>query len=153
MNGKKKIGIIGGMGPLATCDLMEKIINNTDAQRDQDYIQIYVDCNTSVPDRTAAILHDGSDPLPELVKSALKLQNMGADYLVMACNTAHYFRDRLQVFIDIPIVDMPLETARYIKEIGIDQVGVVATSGTLKSGIYQKASAQCKAMVAQDLGL
>ena len=139
MNQKKKIGIIGGMGPLATCDLMKKIISNTDAHRDQDYIQIFVDCNTLVPDRTAAILHNGDDPLPELVKSALKLQNMGADYLIMACNTVHYFRDRVQGFVDIPIVDMPLETARYIKGMGIDQVGVVATAGTLKSGIYQKA--------------
>ncbi len=139
MNSKKKIGIIGGMGPLATCDLMEKIINNTDAQCDQDYIQIYVDCNTSVPDRTAAILHGGADPLPELVKSALRLQNIGADYLVMACNTAHYFCDKIQEFVDIPIVDMPFETACYIREMGVKRAGVIATDGSLKSGIYRNA--------------
>ena len=72
------IGIIGGMGPLATCDLMDKIIRFTDAQKDQDHIRICVDSNTNIPDRTTAILHDGKTPVPELVKSALRLEAMGA---------------------------------------------------------------------------
>ena len=64
------IGIIGGMGPLATCDLMNKIIRFTDAKTDQQHIRICVDCNTNIPDRTEAILHHGKNPVPELVKSA-----------------------------------------------------------------------------------
>ena len=89
------IGIIGGMGPLATCDLMQKIIEYTDADTDQEHVRICVDCNTNIPDRTTAILHGGKSPVPELVKSAKRLEAMGAQVLIMSCNTAHYFYDRL----------------------------------------------------------
>lgn len=139
MNTQKAIGILGGMGPLATCDLMEKIIRHTEADRDQEYIHLYVDCNTSIPDRTAAILHGGDDPLPELVKSAVRLQTMGADVLVMPCNTAHYFRGQIQPFVDIPLLDMPRETAKYLRSIGVRKAAVLATDGTRRCGIYDAA--------------
>ena len=71
---KKSIGIIGGMGPLATADLFEKIIHATDAARDQDFPHVIVDCNTDIPDRTAAILSGGEDPVPQLVRSAHALE-------------------------------------------------------------------------------
>ena len=61
----KTIGILGGMGPAATADLMMKIIEMTDAKSDQEHIHIIVDNNTNIPDRTAAILHGGEDPVPE----------------------------------------------------------------------------------------
>ena len=80
---KKTIGIIGGMGPMATVDLMKKVILATDAREDQDHIPILVDNNTNIPDRTAAILGKGESPLPELMKSAERLTNGGADFLIM----------------------------------------------------------------------
>lgn len=135
----KSLGILGGMGPLATCDLMEKIIRSTKADRDQDNIHIYVDCNTNIPDRTAAILCGGADPLPEMVKSAVRLQSMGADFLVMPCNTAHYFAERIQTFVDIPLLHMPRETAKYLREQGVRKAAVLATDGTIQSGIYDDA--------------
>lgn len=135
----KSIGIVGGMGPLATCDLMNKIINHTDASRDQEYIRICVDCNTNIPDRTGAILHGGADPLPEMVKSATRLQAMGADVLVMSCNTAHYFYEQICRFIDIPMLHMPLETAKYLAQQGVKKAAVLATDGTVQVGIYEKA--------------
>ena len=134
----KAIGILGGMGPLATCDLMEKIIHHTDAASDQEYIHIYVDCNTSIPDRTAAILHHGKDPLPEMVKSAVRLQTMGADVLIMPCNTAHHFLEHVQKFVDIPILNMPQETARYLRDKGIMKAAVLATDGTIQCGLYDE---------------
>ena len=136
---KKAIGILGGMGPLATCDMMEKIIRHTDADCDQENIHIYVDCNTSIPDRTRAILHQGESPLPEMVKSGVRLQSMGADVLVICCNTAHYFLEELQQYVDIPILNMPLETARQLKAQGVSKAAVLAKDGTVKSGIYGSA--------------
>lgn len=136
---KKSIGIIGGMGPLATCDLMEKIIRLTDAAKDQEYNQIYVDCNTAIPDRTSAILGNGESPLPELIKSAQKLQAMGADLLTMSCNTAHFFWEGIQEAIDIPLLHMPRETAAFLKEKGIKKAAVLSSAGTVRSGIYDKA--------------
>lgn len=138
---KKTIGIIGGMGPLATCDLMEKIIRHTDAACDQEHIRICVDSNTNIPDRTDAILHHGESPLPEMAKSAVRLQAMGADMLLIACNTAHYFLPELQGYVDIPILDMLSETAKHLKERGICKAAVLATDGTVQTGIYDKALA------------
>lgn len=136
---KKTIGILGGMGPLATTDLMEKIIRHTDAGCDQEHIHICVDCNTNIPDRTAAILRHGEDPLPEMVKSAVRLQAMGADVLIMPCNTAHFFLEHIQKFVDIPILNMPQETAKYLQSRGIFEAAVLATDGTIQCGIYDKA--------------
>lgn len=135
----KTIGIIGGMGPRATCDLMEKILKASDADSDQDYVRICVDSNTNIPDRTKSILYDGEDPIPEMVKSAIRLQDMGADLLLMSCNTAYFFYDRLRTFIDIPLLHMPGETAVALKEKKVRRAAVLATDGVVKSGIYEKA--------------
>ena len=134
----KCIGIIGGMGPLATCDLMRKLITHMDAKCDQEYIRISVDCNTNIPDRTQAILNNGKTPLPEMVKSAIRLQNSGADVLTISCNTAHYFYDELSKYVDIPILHMPHETAVFLKSKGVENAAVLATDGTVQCGIYEK---------------
>jgi aspartate racemase len=136
---KKAIGIIGGMGPMATCDLMKKIIENTDAACDQEHIRLYVDSNTNIPDRTAAILRGGADPRPALTQSAVKLQAMGADLLVMPCNTAYYFVEDLRKAVDIPVLNMQHETADELRRQGITTVAVLATDGTVQSGLYDRA--------------
>ena len=110
----KTIGIIGGMGPLATVDLFGKIVNLTDAKCDNDHIHILIDNNTYIPDRTSYILGDGKNPLDELVKSAKRLKDMGADFLVMPCNTAHYFYNDIINNVSIPFINMIEETASYI---------------------------------------
>ena len=84
----KTIGIIGGMGPMATVDLMQKVILATDAQEDQEHIHILVDNNTNIPDRTAAIMGQGANPVPEMQKSADRLTAAGAAVWIVGCNTA-----------------------------------------------------------------
>lgn len=138
---RKSIGIIGGMGPIATYDLFKKIIEKTDAKTDQEHIHIYIDCNTNIPDRTKAILGEGEDPVPEMVRSGVRLQSMGANVLVMPCNTAHYFYDRVTPFLDVPLLNMLKETAAEIKNRNIRKIGLLATDGTIKSGVYHKALA------------
>lgn len=135
---KKSIGIIGGMGAAATCDLFSKIINMTNAKSDQEHIHVFIDCNTNIPDRTKAILENGSDPVPEIVRSGIRLQSMGADILIMPCNTAHYFYDKIIPFLDIPLLNMLSLTAKEIQSKGIKKVGLLATDGTIKSGVYNK---------------
>ena len=136
MNSYKTIGIIGGMGPMATYDLAGKIFNNTIADCDQENIPVLIDCNTRIADRTAAILHGGTDPRPELKKSAKRLESAGADVLMMACNTAHYFYDSVCEDIKIPVLHMPRLTAQLIFEMGVKKAGVLATDGTCQSGVY-----------------
>ena len=134
---KKVIGIIGGMGPLATADLFKKIILNTKAACDQEHIRVLIDNNTDIPDRTKAILHGGENPIPQLVKSADLLQSMGADLLIIPCNTAHYFYEDLQKSVNIPVLNMIELTCKTLKSKAIKKVGLLATEGTVNSGIYQ----------------
>ncbi|WP_199883852.1 cysteate racemase [Anaerosinus massiliensis] len=135
----KKIGIIGGMGPMATVDLFSKITRLTKAKSDQEHIHILVDSNTSIPDRTKAILENGEDPVPEMVRSALNLEAMGADVLLMSCNTAHYFYDRIKKFTHVTMLNMIQETAQEVKRRNIRCVGLLATEGTCRTGIYDQA--------------
>ena len=137
---KQSIGILGGMGPLATADLFRKIVLLTDAVRDNDHIRVYIDDNASIPDRTAAILDGGPDPLPAMTDSLRKLEACGADCIIMPCNTAHYFLPRLQEQTRVPFISMLAETA---KACALRFPGktacVLATRGTLASGLYERA--------------
>lgn len=136
---KKTLGIIGGMGPAATCDLMEKIISLTAAEKDQDHIHVIADVNTNIPDRTAAILHGGDDPAPEMIRSAKRLEAAGAELLLLPCNTAHYFYDRVAAAVKIPLLHMPRLTAAALREAGVTKAAVLATDGTVRSGVYETA--------------
>ena len=135
---KKVIGIIGGMGPLATVDLFQKIVQHTAARRDQDHLRILVDNNTNIPDRTAAILQGGGDPVPQMVVSAQGLEAMGAQLLVMPCNTAHHFHAQIQAAVGIPLLHMIDLTCRELLRRGVTCAGLLATDGTLHAGIYQQ---------------
>jgi aspartate racemase len=135
---KKTIGIIGGMGPMATADLFKKIIDNTPATCDSDHFRVCIDSNTNIPDRTAAILLGGKDPVPEMVRSAILLEAMGADLLVMPCNTAHFFYDRVAAMTRLPIINMLEETAHEVLRQNISCVGLLATDGTIQSGVYDR---------------
>ena len=138
---KKTIGIIGGMGPLATADLFEKIVGHTKAACDQEHLHVVIDSNTNIPDRTAALLHGGADPLPELVKSAGRLEKMGADVLIMPCNSAHNYYDGIAAAVSVPVLHMVRLTAQALVERGVKKAGLLATDGTVRTGIYQKSFA------------
>jgi aspartate racemase len=132
----KTIGIMGGMGPAATVDLMSRIISMTDAVTDQEHIPMIVDSNTRIPDRTEAILGKGKSPVPEMLASAQRLEAAGADFIVIACHAAHYFVPEIKDKIGIPILDMPEETAKLLKLKGVNRAAVLATDGTVRSGIF-----------------
>jgi aspartate racemase len=129
------------MGPDATARLFQLLIEATPATRDQDHLRILVDNNTKVPDRTAAILGQGADPLPHLEASARTLETAGADFLIMPCNTAHYWLGDLRQRVGVPILDMVAETAAAVREHSpaIERVGLLATSAALRVRLYQEA--------------
>ena len=134
----KTIGIIGGMGPLATIDLYEKITFNTKAVKDQDHIHIIIDSYPQIEDRTAYILHGGKNPKDKLIESAKRLENAGADALIMPCNTAHFFAKDIEKEVSIPLIHIVKSTAEAIKNKypKANKIGLIATTGTLKSGVY-----------------
>ena len=137
---EKIIGILGGMGPEATIDLFYKIIKFTPAEKDQDHLRIIIDNNPKIPDRTAAILGKGEDPLPALRETAQNLEKAGADFIIIPCNTAHYFLPSIQKSVKIPILNMIEETAKETKKRipQIKKVGLLASIGVYKSEIYHQ---------------
>ena len=138
---KKTIGILGGMGPLATVDLFRKITVHTDAKSDQEHPRVVIDSNTDIADRTEALLHGGADPTPEMIKSAQHLERIGADVLIMPCNTAHCFYDAVAASVHIPMLHMIALTCDALRERGVKRAGLLATDGTVRTGIYQRAFA------------
>ena len=139
---KKSIGILGGMGPLATADLFRKIVTMTKAACDNEHIRIYIDDNSAIPDRTAAILSGGKDPVEEMSDSLQKLAACGADCILMPCNTAHYFLPRLQAKTNVPFISMLEATAKACAaQFPGKTAAILATKGTLATGLYEKALA------------
>jgi len=137
----KPIGVLGGMGPLATQLFYGMVIANTKANRDQDHIDLIILNHASLPDRTEALLSNNTEPLLELLLADCKfLENSGVSHIVIPCNTAHYFVDTLQAEISTPIINMIREVVAGIKETKKDgtKVGILATDGTVKLGVYQK---------------
>ena len=137
---EKIIGILGGMGPEATTDLFYKIIKLTPAGKDQDHLRVIIDNNPKIPDRTAAILGKGEDPLPALRETARNLEKAGADFIIIPCNTAHYFLPSIQESVKIPLLNIIEETAKETqKKIpSIKKVGLLASIGTYKTEIYSQ---------------
>ncbi len=128
------------MGPLATADLYRKIIEHTRADRDSEHIRVYIDGNAAIPDRTAAILHGGEDPVPEMLSALRHLEACGADCIIMPCNTAHYFLPRLREQTALPILDMQRITAAVCRErFPGKTAAILATDGTVQSGLYDRA--------------
>jgi aspartate racemase len=135
------IGVLGGMGPAATGDLFLKIVSETPAEADQDHIPVVVYSDPRVPDRTEALLYGGEDPVPWLVRGARQLERMGASFIVIPCNTAHAFLNRVEPEIGIPVLSMIDATAESISAQfpNARRVGLLATTGTIRAGIYQEA--------------
>ena len=138
---EKIIGILGGMGPEATADLYLRIIRATPAKRDQDHPRIIIYSNSKVPDRTAAILGTGPSPMPELVRAGKRLEEAGADFIIIPCNTAHYFINQLQKELRVPILNMIRLSAAKAQKFypNVKKAGLLATDGTLRSGLYTSA--------------
>lgn len=138
--GDKTIGIIGGMGPEATIDVFSKIVAATPSRRDQDHLRIIVDNNPKVPSRYKYIMGEGDNPLPHLIESAKKLEQYGADFLLIPCNAAHHFYDHIQKEVGIPILHIAKETLRYTESMRPKprRIGLMASGSTVKSGVYQR---------------
>ncbi len=135
-------GVIGGLGPLATAQFLAAVVEQTGAETDQDNLDMLISQHSSTPDRTAYLLDDSMpDPTPALIHDARMLERMGADFLVIPCNTAHAFIWEIRASVNIAIVDMLEATVDDLNSrVHVPaKVGLLATDGTRRSGIYQEA--------------
>lgn len=135
----KTVGVIGGLGPFATLDFFERVLKRTRAQREQDHLRLLIDNNTKVPDRNAHMRGEGPSPGPALAASARGLQDAGADFIVMACNTTHAWEAEIRAAITVPFLSMVKETVDVVADLRPESVGVLAVDACLASGLYQNA--------------
>ena len=136
-----RLGVIGGMGPQATNTFYQYIIDRTDARTDQEHLSVLIFSDCAMPDRTAAILGTQAqkdEVYERLLSDARMLERAGCTAIAVPCNTSHYFLDRVQEQISIPIVHMIRETARLLVSQGKKRPGILATDGTIRTGLYQR---------------
>ncbi len=136
---EQRLGILGGMGPQATQDFYQRILDRTDAACDQEHLPTLILSDTAMPDRTTAILGgDAQGCYRRLREDARLLERSGCTVLAIPCNTSHYFADKLQEELTIPIIHMPRRAVEAARAEGWHRVGILATDGTIQTGIYQR---------------
>ena len=137
------VGVLGGLGPAATVHFMQRVVDHTDAHRDQDHVDLVVWQHGSIPDRTAFLLGRGESPEPALVADAVALERAGARFIAIPCNTAVVWVEQMRAAVSIEVLDTVAETvaaaARAVP--GLERLGVLATDGTLLAGTYAVAAA------------
>lgn len=139
----KTLGIIGGLGPMASAYFMQLLTQMSDAQTDQEHMEVLLYSRPSIPDRTKYILGESEEnPVPYMVQTGKKLKEMGADILAIPCITAHHFHKELEDGIGLPIIHAVEETAACLEEKKVPRVGILATDGTIQSRLFQNALKQ-----------
>jgi len=134
------LGILGGMGPSATIDLMGKIVALTDAKQDQDHIPMVVASVPQIPDRTEAILNAGEDPLPAMLRCIDMLERAGASMIAIPCNTAHFWYPQIAKFARVPVLNIVDACAEELRQRfnSSSRLGLLATQGTIAARVYQE---------------
>ena len=130
----KRLGVIGGLGPMASAYFLELLVRMTDAATDQEHLDVTLLCRPSIPDRTAAILDKSKDsPVPMMQAAAKELEQAGACCIAVPCITSHYFFNELQPAVSIPFLHLVKETVAHLKEQGVKKAGILATTGTVST--------------------
>jgi len=137
------VGIIGGMGPAATVDLMRRLVERTPATDDVDHLHVIVESNPKIPSRIAHLIEGtGEDPTPELVRIARNLEQAGATLLAMPCNTAHYYAPAIQAAVQVPLLNMvQLTASRLATNFPAATVGLLSSTAVHRTGVYRQALA------------
>ncbi len=134
----KTLGILGGMGPEATSYLFGLIIKNTKAEKDQDHIPVVIYNYPQIPDRTLNIVENKESPLLYMIKGMKLLEKAKADIVLIPCNTAHYYISEINKYSTLPIMNMIELTSDYISKTGVKRAGILATTGTIRTSLFQK---------------
>lgn len=139
MNQEHRLGVLGGMGPQATQVFYQRILDRTDAARDQEHLPALILSDAAMPDRTAAILSGRDDEVRQrLVADAKLLEAAGCTLLAVPCNTSHYFAADIQRAVSIPLLHMPRLAVQRAAALGRKRTAILATEGTVRTGVYQR---------------
>lgn len=149
----RKIGVLGGMGPQATIEFMQRVMAAVSANDDCDHIPMLVDNNTQIPSRIAHLIDGtGQDPTPVLVRMAQTLEAGGAEALAIPCNTAHAYGDAIAGSVSIPLLNMVTLSAQKAAAMTDGPIGVLASPASRITGIFDRALANLgrRAIYAED---
>ena len=134
-----KLGVIGGLGPLATAYYYELLTKMCDVNCDQNHLEIFIHSCPKIPDRTGYILnHHKKNPVNDLISVGKNLEKQSVDYIAIPCITAHYFHEDLTKALCVPIIHLIEEVCAYLKRNHIKKVGIMATDGTIRSELFQQ---------------
>lgn len=135
----KTLGVIGGLGPMATAYFMQLVIDMTDAATDQEHIPMIIYNCPQIPDRTSYLLGKSDhNPGPQIIECGKKISQAGAELIAIPCITAHALYPEIEKELETPVLHIIRETAAYLKKEGIRSVGLEATDGTVQTGVFQK---------------
>ena len=141
---RQLLGILGGLGPMASAYFYELITEHTLASCDQEHIDIILSSRATTPDRTDYILgRSDENPLPAMISDARSLEQYGATAIVIPCNTAHYFIDAVRDSVGVPMPSIITETVRHLKRCGFRKPVILATAGTVSTYTYQRELEAC----------
>ena len=133
------VGVMGGLGPMASVYFYKMVVDMTDATKDQEHVDMIITNRGTTPDRSAYILGESDEnPVYALISDAKKLETYGVDFIVITCNTAHYFYEKINESVNIPVLSIVEETVKYAKDNGHKKLGILATTGNIKTELYQK---------------
>jgi aspartate racemase len=134
------LGVLGGMGPMATVDFLAKFVARTPAANDQGHIPFLVSSNPHIPNRTNAILQNGPSPFAEMAKGIALLERAGATALAIPCNTAHHWYEDLQATTRVPIIHIvdAVVNALRARSLPAGRIGLLATRGTIHARVYER---------------
>jgi aspartate racemase len=140
---ERVVGVLGGMGPLATADFYTKFVRLTPARTDRDHPRVIIDSNPKIPDRTAGLLGLGPDPTPHLTATARGLERAGAEVIAIPCNSAHAYLAAIRRSVKIPVLDIMEEVAAAASALSPSPraVGLLAMPGTVRARLYHRALA------------
>lgn len=139
----KVLGVIGGVGPMATAYFLRLLVEMNDAATDQEHIEILLHSRPSIPDRTRFILGQSREsPLPDFLEMAGALTAQGAQAIAIPCVTAHYFQRQIEDAVGVPVFNAVEESALCLRRAGVERVGLMATDGTVAARLFDGALAE-----------
>ena len=135
---QKTLGVLGGMGPYSTVHFYKILLDLTPAKKDWDHLRILIDSNVKIPSRTRAVLYNEPSPAPEMIKSINSLSRIGVDFVLVPCNSAHYFYDEVAPQIDITWLDMIEIVSNNVFNLGMIKPLILGGYVTTNKQIYSK---------------
>jgi aspartate racemase len=150
------LGVLGGMGPVATADFFGKLLARTDARCDEDHLPVLLLSDPRIPRRPPAILEGGESPLPRLRELRDRLIDGGASFLAMPCNTAHHWYAELTADCPLPFLSIVDASVAALARLPSPPprggaIGLVATAATLAARVYDAPLAAAGYAVMQPL--